>query len=213
MREPTLSAPEARLLDEGLSELGLELAPAQRDQLLQLSELVESWNQRFNLTGHRTRSEILVRLVLDALALSRCIPETPESVADLGAGAGFPGLPLAVVWPASEIRLVEARERRNHFQRTAIRQLGLKNAHALRGRIEELDPEPSELVVAQAVAPPSKILAAMLRWLRPGGHAVIPGSETPPAPAAHPAFRFLEIRRYQTPCGGPRRTLWIGIRE
>jgi 16S rRNA (guanine527-N7)-methyltransferase len=196
-----------------LSQLGLELAPSQREQLLGLSELVESWNQRFNLTGHRTRSEILVRLILDALALSRCIPTTPGSVADLGSGAGFPGLPLAIVWPASEIRLVEARERRTHFQRTAIRQLGLKNAHALRGRIEELAPEPADLVVAQAVAPPSEILTAMIPWLGPGGRAVIPGAETPPAPAPHPEVRFLEIRRYQTPCSGPRRTLWIGIRE
>jgi 16S rRNA (guanine527-N7)-methyltransferase len=206
-----LPTPE-QLLNEGLAELALAPEPEQRHRILQLAELVEAWNQRFNLTGHRTASEILHRLILDALALERCLP-TAASITDLGSGAGFPGLPLAIVRPQAQVLLVEARERRNHFQRTAIRQLGISNARAMRGRIEALDPEPAALVVAQAVAPPSEILGAMHRWLAPGALAVIPGAETPPAPVPHPAIRFLEVRRYQTPCGGPRRTLWLGIRE
>lgn len=201
------------LLEGGLAELGLSLDSAATASLLELAALVESWNQRINLSGHRTRDEILVRLVLDALALDRCLPDSPTSLVDLGSGAGFPGLPLAIARPSTRVLLVESRERRHHFQRTAIRTLQLGNARAIRGRIELLEPEPAEVVVAQAVAPPSEVLGAMLPWIAPGGLAAIPGAEAPPSPAPHPSIEFIEVRRYQTPCGGPKRTLWVGRRH
>jgi 16S rRNA (guanine527-N7)-methyltransferase len=149
------------------------------------------------------------RLVLDALALSRALPDAP-SVADLGSGAGFPGLPLAIARPELRVLLVDARERRHHFQRAAIRSLGLGNVRALRGRIEALAPEPAAIVVAQAVSAPAKVLTAMLPWAEPGGLVVIPGSETPPAPGEHPEILHSEIRPYRAPLGGPLRTVWIG---
>jgi 16S rRNA (guanine527-N7)-methyltransferase len=201
------------ILDAGLSELRLRLDTAATASLLELATLVERWNQRINLSGHRTRDEILVRLVLDALALGCGLPDPLASLVDLGSGAGFPGLPLAIARPSTRVLLVESRERRHHFQRTAIRALQVPNAHAVRGRIEALEPEPAEAVVAQAVAPPSEVLAAMLPWIAPGGLAVIPGAETPPSPARHPSIEFVEVRRYQTPCGGPNRTIWIGRRR
>jgi len=111
------------------------------------------------------------------------------------------------------VLLVESRERRIHFQREVIRTLGLENVRSLRGRIEELDPEPAQIVIAQAVSPPPTLLALMLPWAESSGSIVIPGSEHPPAPGAHPQLSSAEVRRYQTPCGGPKRTLWIGRRQ
>lgn len=152
------------------------------------------------------------RLILDALALSRQLP-TASSLADLGSGAGFPGLPLAIARPEMRTLLVDSRERRHHFQRAAIRALGLTNVRALRGRIEQLDPEPSEIVIAQAVSTPSRVLGALLDWAQDGGLVVIPGGEQPPDPGAHPQLLDAEIRRYRAPLGGPARTLWIGTRR
>jgi 16S rRNA (guanine527-N7)-methyltransferase len=154
----------------------------------------------------------MARLVLEALALSRQLPTSIASLADLGSGAGFPGIPMAVARPEMRTCLVDSRERRHHFQRAAIRTLGIGNVRALRGRMEEIEPEPAQVVVAQAVSPPPAILQAMLAWTEPGGLVVIPGSEEPPEPGSHPQLVQAEIRRYQAPLDGPRRTLWIGKR-
>ena len=193
-------------------ELRLELDPAQRQQLLDLAVLLERWNERINLSGHRSAADLMSRLILDSLAIARELPPV-DSIVDLGSGAGFPGLPIAIVRPDAQVLLVEARERRHHFQRAAIRALRLENVRALRGRIEELDPEPARLAVAQAVVPPPKMLPAMLPWVSSAGYAVIPGSETPPDPGMHDEIAEYEVRRYRAPAGGPARSLWIGRRR
>lgn len=201
------------ILDAGLAELDLEASDAMRQQWIRLAELLTSWGQRINLSGHRSVQDVVARLVLDALAISTCLPAETESLVDLGSGAGFPGLPIAIAWPRTRVLLVESRERRIHFQRAVIRALGLENVRSRHGRIEELEPEPAQIAIAQAVSPPSALLSIMIPWVEPGGRVVIPGSEHPPDPGPHPQVLPVEIRRYQTPCGGPRRTLWIGQRR
>jgi 16S rRNA (guanine527-N7)-methyltransferase len=201
------------VLAAGLAELGLSTTDSVRLQLVQLATLVERWNARINLSGHRTAEEIAGRLILEALALSRELPPHFDSLVDLGSGAGFPGLPIALTRSETRVLLVESRERRHHFQRAAIRELGLANTTALRGRIEELDPQPGQVVVAQAVAKPARLLELMAPWVEPGGLLVIPGSEDPPHPDPHPGIDPVEIRRYRPPSSGLARTLWIGRRN
>ena len=110
----------AQLLEAGCTELGRALRPEQQDRLLQLAELLASWAPRMNLTGHRSADGIVRRLVLDAVALEPLLPAASR-VADLGSGAGFPGLPLAVLREDTAFVLVESRERRHHFQRAEDR--------------------------------------------------------------------------------------------
>ena len=199
-------------LDAGLAELQFPLDEVQRRQLVDLAGLLERWNERINLSGHRSATDLMARLVLEALALSIQLPASVASLVDLGSGAGFPGLPLAIARPEMRTCLVDSRERRHHFQRAAIRALDVGNVRAVRGRIELLAPEPAQVVVAQAVAPPPAVLQAMLAWAEPGGFIVIPGSEEPPDPGPHPQLIQTEIRHYQAPLDGPKRTLWIGKR-
>jgi 16S rRNA (guanine527-N7)-methyltransferase len=196
------------VLDRGIDELGLEATGAQREALLDLAELLERWSARINLTGHRGLAAIVGRLVLDAVALVAQLPDL-ESLADLGSGAGFPGLPVAILRPRCRVTLIEARERRHHFQLAACRALGLANARPLRGRAEEIPPAPHAAAVAQAMAPPAAALALMLPWVQPDGFVVLPGGAEPPA-IAHPRVRLERVARYQVPCGGPARSLWIG---
>jgi 16S rRNA G527 N7-methylase RsmG len=109
------------------------------------------------------------------------------------------------------VTLIEARERRHHFQRHAIRELGLDNAVALRGRAELLPASPHACAIAQAAARQALALGWLARWVAPGGYAVIPGSETPPdASDALPAGWSARIVPYRVPLGGRRRTAWIG---
>jgi 16S rRNA (guanine527-N7)-methyltransferase len=200
---------DRELLAAGLTELALELAPKQADSLLALARLLHRWSRRTNLTGHRSLPAIVQRLILDAAALSTVLPR-PSSLADLGSGAGFPGLPLAILWPGSRISLVESRERRHHFQKAACRELGLGNVHALRGRAEELDAVAHAVVVAQAMARPARAVEWMLRWAQPGGLLVIPGAEAAPEVPPHPHLDPEPPRSYRVPCGGPLRTVWLG---
>jgi 16S rRNA (guanine527-N7)-methyltransferase len=206
--------PARLLLERGVRELGLRFDPkiGAVDRMLELARLLEAWSQRINLTGHRSREGIVRRLVLDALALSQQLPAA-ETIADLGSGAGFPGLPLALARAQTRFTLVESRERRVHFQRAALRAIGLANVVIERGRIEQLPARPPELVIAQAVARPGRAVVWMLRWVAPGGVLAVPGGDSPPRVPELAEVEPLGVRTYRVPCGGPDRTLWLGRRR
>jgi 16S rRNA (guanine527-N7)-methyltransferase len=207
-----MSAREGRqLLLEGAAELGLDLDRARAEALLELAALLVAWGGRINLTGHRDQEAVVRGLVLEAGALLVHAPDF-SCLADLGSGAGFPGLPIAVLRPDVEVTLVESRLRRHHFQRTAVRELGLAKVLPLRGRAEVLAPTPHQAVVAQAMARPARALAWMLPWAAPGGWLLLPGGDRPPEVGDVPGCQFESLVRYRLPCGGPARTLWIGRR-
>ena len=199
------------LLLSGFSELGLSIPADRSEALLRLAGLLERWGQRINLSGHRDLESIVARLILDAAALATALPEVP-SLVDLGSGAGFPGLPIAVLRPQCSLLLVEAREKRHHFQRAAVRELELSNVEPVWGRAERLEPRPRAAVVAQAVAEPSKALEWMLPWAKPGGWLAIPGGERPPEVVSRPDLGPSRMVAYRVPCGGPSRTLWLAQR-
>ncbi|HVN40041.1 MAG TPA: RsmG family class I SAM-dependent methyltransferase [Myxococcota bacterium] len=201
-----------RILDTGLAALDLELGSTQRDQLLDLTLLLDRWNERINLSGHHGAADLMARSILESLALAKELPRV-DSIVDLGSGAGVPGLPIAILRPETQVLLVEAREKRHHFQRAAIRNLHTKNVRTLRGRIEELEAEPARLAIAQAVVPPPRMLPSMLPWVSSGGFAVIPGGGAPPDPGTHAEILDVEVRSYRAPASGDARTLWIGRRR
>ena len=201
--------PLRALFQEGLGELKLDATTGRPESLAQLAMLVASWAPRINLTGHRSLEAIAHRLVLDAVALTAALPEPPTSLVDIGSGAGFPGLPVAIVHEQCEVVLVEAKERKHHFQRAAVRQLALANVTCERGRVEDLVPQPAETVVAQAVGPAPRVLEWALPWVVDQGRLVIPGAEEPPQLGPDPRIEAVEIIHYRVPLGGPQRTLWI----
>ncbi|MCZ6784610.1 MAG: class I SAM-dependent methyltransferase [Proteobacteria bacterium] len=182
------------------------------ESLLALVALLSSWSIRMNLTGHREPGRALRGLVLESVALLGVLPSFRSAV-DLGSGAGFPGLPWAILHPERRVVLVESRERRHHFQRAAIRQLGLSNVVSLRGRLEELDPEPVDAVVAQAVGPARSIIPMMLPWARLGGFVAIPCGPNPPEIGQVAGLGEAHFLPYRVPLGGPARGVWIADRD
>jgi len=163
-----------------------------------------------NLTAHRTAESVVRHLILDAAALDAALPAGLRSLVDVGSGAGFPGLPLAILHPERRLVLVEARERRYHFQRMAIRELGLANVEARHGRAESLSPSLHDAGLAQAAAAPARAALLLLPWVRPGGWLVVPGGRSAPKVGPQREIESEEIVRYQVPLGGPLRSLWLG---
>ena len=211
MASPMALPEPQQILQEGLSALSRSVVPDQLQRLVELSQLLERWSGRMNLTGHRGAVEIAKRLVLDAAALLDVLPAF-ERLADLGSGAGFPGLPLAILEPDRTFVLVEARERRHHFQREVLRTLRLRNVTALRGRFEELEPLPCSAVVAQAVGPPDELIDSMLRWAEPGAALLIPGGHRAPSPSSDARIQGVRTGTYRVPLEELPRTYWLGIR-
>jgi len=207
------SAPESpqELLIRGLGELETELESHQVDELLRYTALLAEWSQRMNLTAHRSPDAIVRRLLLDAAALGARFGPV-ASLADVGSGAGLPGIPLAILWRDCRVTLIEPRKKRHHFLRAVVRELGLVNVATRLGRSEDLEPELHSAVVAQALAPPRQVLEWMLPWVKIGGRLVVPGSRHPVDVPHHAGVVSEGWWNYQVPCGGAARTLWIGGR-
>jgi 16S rRNA (guanine527-N7)-methyltransferase len=198
-------------LATGLSFLGLHLGEEQFAALLSLAGQLDGWSQRISLTGHRGVPAIVRNLILESLALGCSLPDW-SSLADLGSGAGFPGLPLAIVWPNRKLILVEAREKRVHFQRAAIRALGIDNVTPLHGRVESLSPEPTDAVVAMAMAKPAQALGLMSNWVGLGGYLALPLGEQRPELDPPPNFTFEGVVDYPVPESDACRALWLARR-
>jgi 16S rRNA (guanine527-N7)-methyltransferase len=198
-------------LERGIAQLSPEIEPSKVQQLADLVMLLESWASKINLTGHRDPISMAGRLVLDAVALNAALPElhTSRSFADLGTGAGFPGLPLAVLNPDADAYLVDSRLKRNHFQRAARRALGLENTRPVLGRSDEVDQIPCDLVVAQAMTQPTEALQLMSQWAGRDGLLALPASEFAELPQTPDGYAPAELREYVVPETGTQRRLWL----
>lgn len=148
-------------LDSGLRALGL--APALAGPLLAYLALLLRWNKTYNLTAVREPREMVVRHLLDSLAMVAHVDDL-ATLADLGTGPGLPGIPLAIALPHLRVTLVESNGKKARFLREAVRQLKLTNAEVAESRIEALDrPGAFDAITARALATLPDILAV-------GGH-------------------------------------------
>ena len=204
-----------RSLSGFLESSGRDLDAPARDQIVRLAALVAHWGSRMNLSGFRDPESVMGGLICDALSLwfeaeNNDEVVVGEKVVDLGSGAGFPGLPLAIIEPSVSVSLVDSRERRHHFQRAVRRDLGLENVDPRLGRIEDLDPTPSDLVIAQALAQPQASLELALPWLKEGGFVFIPANRPDPQIAPHSGIGKTGSFSYAAPAKQESRWLWWG---
>jgi 16S rRNA (guanine527-N7)-methyltransferase len=166
----------------GVRQLSLSLSPEQLAQFARYRELLLDWNQRVNLTSITNPQEVLTKHFLDSLACILAIPaerwQEPLTLLDVGSGAGFPGLPLQIVFPHWQITLLEATGKKVRFLEAAISELELQ-AHAIQGRAEELAHDQRhraryDIVTARAVATLPTLLEYCLPFCHPGGLLIAP---------------------------------------
>jgi len=147
-------------MDGGLRKLlestGVFPDETQIERLELFIRLLSEWNSVHNLTGARKR-EGIVENILDSLAPTTFV-ERPDTLLDVGTGAGFPGLILAICWKGTETVLCEPLQKRAAFLRYAVLELGLKHVRIERKRVEELEEGPFELISSRAVTDISLLL-------------------------------------------------------
>ena len=161
------AAPDAlrQELDAGLAALALD--PALAPLLLAYVALLDRWNRTYNLTAIRDPREMVGKHLLDSLAMLPFIAD--GTLADLGAGAGLPGIPLAIAKPSLRVALVESNGKKARFLREAVRVLELGNARVLEARAEAVaEPAAFQLITARALDRLAGIVAV-------GGHLLAPG--------------------------------------
>lgn len=143
---------------KGLKELELELSERQIEQFLQFYELLVEWNKVMNLTGITEYEEVISKHFLDSLLLLKAYDmNQTESIIDIGTGAGFPGIPLKIVFPQKKFVLLDSLGKRIKFLETVVDNLGLKNIELIHGRAEDYAKrkeyrEQFDLAVSRAVA-------------------------------------------------------------
>jgi 16S rRNA (guanine527-N7)-methyltransferase len=166
-------------LVEGAGKLGIKLDASQVNQFeLYYQELIE-WNKRINLTAITDYSSAQVKHFLDsltiALALSEQEMESPDfKIVDVGTGAGFPGLPLKILFPQPELLLIESTAKKTAFLNHIIRKLELQNVEVLSSRAEEaahlpVYREQFALALSRAVASLPTVVELALPFCRIGG--------------------------------------------
>ena len=139
-----------KLLAQGLIDLGIAATERQTSQLLRYLELMQKWNKAYNLTAIRDPQQMLVRHLLDSLAVVPHIAQT--DLIDVGSGGGLPGIPLAILSPQQAITTLDSNSKKTRFQSQVKIELGLTNLEVIHGRVEALENRQFSQVISRAFA-------------------------------------------------------------
>ena len=168
----------------GLQQLHIELSEKQMEQFLQYYEMLVEKNKVMNLTAITEFDEVVEKHFLDSVSLTQQLDlHQPLKVLDLGTGAGFPGIPLKIVFPELEITLMDSLNKRVLFLQDVISSLQLENIEAVHGRAEEAARnkkyrESFDLCVSRAVANISTLSEYCLPFVKIGGSFISYKSST-----------------------------------
>ena len=187
-------------LDSALAKLGQPLPGDAAAKLLAYLELLAKWNRIYNLSAIRDPRRMISHHVLDSLAVRPHLP--PGSLADVGSGAGLPGIPLAIAEPSRPVTLIEANGKKATFLRQAIIELKLSNVDVHQGRAESWRPTKSfACVIARGYADLARLIADCRHLVRPEGviaamKGVLPREELAQVPAG---VDCSDVRRLDVP--------------
>jgi 16S rRNA (guanine527-N7)-methyltransferase len=162
----------------------LALTDQHYTQMASYLELLREWNEKFNLTAITDPEQMVSKHVLDALTYLAFWSNPPQSIIDVGAGAGIPGIILAMVWPETQITLVESIGKKCTFMRHVATELNLSNVTVVNDRAESIGHDPAhrehyQMATARAVADLRTLVEYLLPLCRPQGVVYAPKGPHP----------------------------------
>ena len=201
-----------------LAEQGFELTDQQKDQFQRYFQLLVEWNEKINLTAITAEDEVYLKHFYDSLApiLQGHLKNEPIALLDIGAGAGFPSLPMKILFPQLEVTIIDSLNKRIQFLHLLAEVLGLKGVHFYHGRAEDFAQDKHfraqfDLVTARAVARMQVLSELTIPFLKVGGRliALKASSAEDELKQAKNALnllfaKVLENVHYQLPNGDPR---------
>ena len=203
---------------QALAEQGFELTDQQKDQFQRYFQLLVEWNEKINLTAITAEDEVYLKHFYDSLApiLQGHLKNEPLALLDIGAGAGFPSLPMKILFPQLEVTIIDSLNKRIQFLHLLAEVLGLKGVHFYHGRAEDFAQDKHfraqfDLVTARAVARMQVLSELTIPFLKVGGRliALKASSAEDELKQAKNALnllfaKVLENVDYQLPNGDPR---------
>lgn len=138
-----------------LQEKGIQLTPRQLEQFRQYYETLVEWNQKMNLTAITEKEDVYLKHFYDSLTIAFDFPFSSQNIIDVGAGAGFPSIPLKIVYPELKVTIVDSLNKRITFLNHLFAVLQLKDCQAIASRAEDYAQkyrESADIVMARAVA-------------------------------------------------------------
>lgn len=209
-------------LAEGAGKVGVSLSAAQVQQLSRLAEELLRWNQKVNLTAITEDGEVAEKHMIDSLAVW---PEVEGSahLLDLGAGAGFPGLPLKVAFPSMAVTLVDAVAKKVGFIKQMVASLGLApGARGLHLRANGLPTKEGlpvvDLVISRALMDLEPWMSLASAYVAPGGRVVAmmgqsPGPERAKRAVEAAGLQWVSLREYRLPFSDDPRAVVVAKRQ
>ena len=165
---------EQRLI-ENMKRISVELTDKQVSQFIKFYEMLVEWNKVMNLTGITEYDEVVMKHFVDSLSIVKVNGfDNVTTIIDVGTGAGFPGIPLKIVFPEIKITLLDSLNKRIKFLNAVIDELELENIETIHGRAEDFSKkedyrEQYDLCVSRAVANLSTLAEYCLPFVRLGG--------------------------------------------
>ena len=164
------------------NKININLTEEQIDKFYKYMKLLLEWNEKINLTAITDENEILLKHFVDSLTVLKYIKED-DKIIDVGTGAGFPGIPMAIMMPNTKITLLDSLNKRINFLNEVIKELNLKNVETIHSRSEDcgkdiLYREKYDISIARAVANLSTLSEYLLPFVKIDGKMIcMKGSE------------------------------------
>ena len=159
-----------------LIQQGIELTDRQKDQFERYFELLVEWNEKINLTAITEKNEVYLKHFYDSIApvLQGLIDNQELKLLDIGAGAGFPSLPMKIIYPPLDVTIIDSLNKRINFLKLLAEELKLDKVHFYHGRAEDLAQDKAfraqfDLVTARAVARMQVLSELTIPYLKVGG--------------------------------------------
>lgn len=166
------------LMKEAANEVGLELTEVQYEQFIKYMRLLQEWNEKINLTAITEDEEVIKKHFIDCIkAFKSDAIKNARKIIDVGTGAGFPGLPIAIMNPNVEVTLLDSLNKRINYLNIVIRELGLKNVITIHSRAEDGARKPElrekfDVATSRAVANMAVLSEFCMPYVKKGGYFV-----------------------------------------